>query len=80
MPDGEWFAAGPGFGAYPSLASAARIVAADPDVKPSAVAILALAMPRLAAGQGVEASQALPLYVRHRVALTGAERAAGMRL
>ena len=80
MPEGEWFAAGPGFGAYPSLAGAARIVAADTDVKPSAVAILALAMPRLAAGHGVEASQALPLYVRHRVALTGAERAAGMRL
>ena len=80
VPEGEWFAAGPGFRAYPSLAGAARIVAADTEVKPSAVAILALAMPRLAAGRGVEASQALPLYVRHRVALTGAERAAGMRL
>src|SRR5688500_10922434 len=80
VPEGEWFAAGPGFGAYPSLAQAARMDAADAQVKPSAVAILDLAVPRLQAGQGVAASQALPLYVRHRVALTGAERAAGMRL
>jgi len=32
------------------------------------------------AGQGTAAAGALPLYVRHRVALTTAERAAGARL
>ena len=31
-------------------------------------------------GEGVPAREAAPLYVRHRVALTTAERAAGMRL
>ena len=39
-----------------------------------------LALPRLRAGKGVPASEAQPLYVRHRVALTTAERDAGMRL
>ncbi len=47
---------------------------------PSARAIIELAVPRLAAGEGVDAAHALPLYVRHRVALTSAERAAGARL
>jgi len=37
-------------------------------------------MPRVAAGETVDASHALPVYVRHRVALTTAERAAGARL
>jgi hypothetical protein len=36
--------------------------------------------PHLVAGEGVEAAHAEPLYVRHRVALTSAERAAGQRL
>jgi hypothetical protein len=37
-------------------------------------------MPRVAAGQAVRAADALPLYVRHRVALTTAEREAGHKL
>jgi len=39
-----------------------------------------LALPRFAAGDAVAAGDALPLYVRHRVALTSAERGAGVRL
>jgi len=39
-----------------------------------------LALPRLEAGEAVDAEHALPLYVRHRVALTTAERAGGARL
>jgi tRNA threonylcarbamoyladenosine biosynthesis protein TsaB len=39
-----------------------------------------LALPRLAAGEGVAAAEAVPIYVRHRVALTTAERDAGARL
>lgn len=42
---------------------------------PTASALLRLAPARLAAGQGVPASQALPLYVRDKVALTTDERA-----
>jgi tRNA threonylcarbamoyladenosine biosynthesis protein TsaB len=38
-----------------------------------------LALPLFAAGEGVPARDAAPLYVRHRVALTIAERAAGLR-
>jgi len=44
------------------------------------VAIGALALPRFAAGEGVPARDAAPLYVRQRVALTSAERAAGTKL
>ncbi len=36
--------------------------------------IATLALPRLAAGEATDAAHALPLYVRHRVALTTAER------
>jgi len=46
----------------------------------SLCAIAALAMHEVAAGRAVPASEALPLYVRHRVALTTAEREAGARL
>ena len=55
-----------------------RSVAAD--ARPTAQSIGELALPRLAAGEGVAAVDALPLYVRHRVALTSAEQDAGVRL
>lgn len=42
---------------------------------PTAAALLRLAPALAAAGQGVEAAQALPLYVRDKVALTTEERA-----
>ena len=47
---------------------------------PQRRAVGELALPRLAAGEGVAAADALPFYVRHRVALTTAERDAGGRL
>lgn len=80
VPDGEWFGAGEGFFAYPGLARRLALHAVDATLRPSACAIIELAAPRLAAGKGVDAAHALPLYVRHRVALTSAERAAGVRL
>jgi tRNA threonylcarbamoyladenosine biosynthesis protein TsaB len=46
------------------------------DALPTAVAMLQLAPALLAAGQAVPASQALPLYVRDKVAKTTVERAA----
>jgi tRNA threonylcarbamoyladenosine biosynthesis protein TsaB len=82
LPDANeaWTGAGGGFAAYPELASRLRLTAVHADVRPSARSIAALALPRLVAGRGVRAADALPLYVRHRVALTTAERAAGARL
>lgn len=46
------------------------------DALPSAAALLRLAPALLAAGQGVPAGGALPLYIRDKVAQTTAERAA----
>jgi tRNA threonylcarbamoyladenosine biosynthesis protein TsaB len=72
--------AGNGFAVYPALAARLGLAASDAALRPTARAIGELALPRLAAGEGVSAAAALPLYVRHRVALTTAERDAGARL
>ena len=80
VPGGEWFGAGGGFDAYPELAAASGLSGVDASIEPIASAIVELAAIRLRAGEGVGPDQALPLYVRHRVALTSAERAAGERL
>lgn len=76
-PAEDWTGAGPGFTAYPQLAARLRLRRVDPAVLPTAATIVALARPRFERGEGVAAGDALPLYVRHRVALTQAERAAG---
>jgi tRNA threonylcarbamoyladenosine biosynthesis protein TsaB len=78
--EGPWFGAGDGFLAYPDLASALQLQAADATLVPDARDIAALALPRLAAGEAVDAAHAWPLYVRHRVALTTAQRQEGQRL
>jgi len=75
-----WLGAGGGFAAYPALAAQLALLHVDADAVPDARAIGELAQPRFVAGEGVAAANALPLYVRHRVALTTAERAAGVRL
>ncbi len=82
VPEGmlTWFGAGDGFAAYPQLGLAPGIDACDPQVMPDARAIAELAALKFADGQAVDAAHALPLYVRHRVALTTAERNAGARL
>ena len=72
--------AGDGFSAYPDLAARLGLSAVDANVIPNARAVASLAMARVAAGETVRAADALPVYVRHRVALTTAEREAGMRL
>lgn len=72
-PPGEgWLGCGNGFAAYGSLG----LVNVNPDIHPSAVAVARLAAPRLAAGEGVDAARAVPVYLRDKVAFTEAERAA----
>ncbi|HEY8354729.1 MAG TPA: tRNA (adenosine(37)-N6)-threonylcarbamoyltransferase complex dimerization subunit type 1 TsaB [Methylophilaceae bacterium] len=51
-----------------------------PEQYPEALAMLALAEPRLTAGEGVPAEQALPVYIRNRVALKTHERESGLKL
>ena len=78
--DADWFGAGNGFAAYAALATQLRLEHVAADARPSAQSIGELALPRFVAGEGVAAADAAPLYVRHRVALTAAEQAAGARL
>jgi tRNA threonylcarbamoyladenosine biosynthesis protein TsaB len=75
----DWCGAGNGYAAYPALAAWLGLARVAADARPTAQSIGELAVPRLAAGEGVAAVDALPLYVRHRVALTAAEQAAGKR-
>jgi tRNA threonylcarbamoyladenosine biosynthesis protein TsaB len=77
---GEWHGAGNGYAAYPELAARLGLVDCDPSIIPDARSVAEWALPHFVAGEGVPAGEARPLYVRHRVALTTAERAAGMRL
>lgn len=79
-PPGRWFGVGDGFAAAPQLAGVLALDGLDAALAPHARAALRLAAARRAGGGGVDAAHALPLYVRHRVALTTAERAAGGRL
>lgn len=68
-----WTVAGNAQAAYPTrLAPGAEHVAAQP----TAAALLRLAPALLAAGQDVDASGAMPLYLRDKVAQTTAEREA----
>jgi tRNA threonylcarbamoyladenosine biosynthesis protein TsaB len=77
FPPAGWTGAGNGFAAYPDLATRLGLGRVHPAARPTATAIAMLALPRLAAGDGLPAAEALPLYVRHRGALTTRERAAG---
>lgn len=75
---GDWVGCGSGFAVYgASLGDALRghLRGVDVNARASAVAIARLAAPRLAMGQGVDAAQALPFYVRDKVAYTEQERA-----
>lgn len=80
VPQGAWFGAGDGLRVYPDLAARLLRASFDATLTPTARAVGELAHPLLAAGCGVLPDDALPLYVRHRVALTSSERAAGERL
>jgi tRNA threonylcarbamoyladenosine biosynthesis protein TsaB len=69
-PGKGWVGCGNGFAAYGPM-GCAKVM---PDIHPTAMAIARLAAPRLAAGRGLDAALAVPVYVRDKVAFTEAER------
>ena len=71
VPQGEgWVGCGNGFAVYGSLG----MKNTRPEIHPCAAAVARLAAPRLAAGEGVDAALAVPIYVRDKVAYTVEER------
>jgi tRNA threonylcarbamoyladenosine biosynthesis protein TsaB len=73
LPPGEgWVGCGNGFAAYRDVFEG-KVSTLRPQIHPGALAVAQLAAPRLAAGEGVEAGQAAPLYIREKVAFTQAE-------
>jgi tRNA threonylcarbamoyladenosine biosynthesis protein TsaB len=71
LPDRDWIGAGNGFVLYGNMGLENVL----PEVHPTAHAVARLAAPRLAAGEGVDAALAAPVYVRDKVAFTQAELA-----
>jgi tRNA threonylcarbamoyladenosine biosynthesis protein TsaB len=81
MDSGDWVGAGSGWRAYGDVLNARLTVTQKlPDITPLAEAIMQLAIPVFAAGQARPASEARPIYIRNRVALTIIEREQGLRL
>lgn len=77
-PAAPWVLAGNAFAAYGARLPAALQALPRHAAAPSARALLGLAPALLAAGRALPAEQALPLYVRDKVAQTTAERAAAV--
>jgi len=71
-PGDGWVGVGSGFEAY-GEALAGKVQMIRPHIHPTALAVAQLAAPRLAAGEGVDAAQAAPVYLRDKVALTQEE-------
>lgn len=72
-----WFACGSGFAVSEALRAryAAQTAGMDAEAVPQAEAVARIAAREFARGNAVDAAQALPLYLRDKVALTTAERA-----
>jgi tRNA threonylcarbamoyladenosine biosynthesis protein TsaB len=71
-PGAGWVGCGSGFEVYREEMKG-KVEVSRPEIHPTAVAVAQLAAPRLAAGQGVDAAQAAPVYLRDKVALTKEE-------
>ena len=72
-----WFGVGSGFAVHGAVLNeryAGQITGNDVQAVPQAGAIAELAALRFAAGQGADAAQAMPLYLRDKVALKTCER------
>ena len=71
-PGDGWIGCGSGFQVYPEFLSG-KILRTRPEIHPTALAVAQLAAPRLAAGEGVDAALAIPVYLRDKVAFTRQE-------
>lgn len=79
LPDSPgWLACGNGLAAYPALRERLAGVVAEwkPEIMPHAEFVVRLAGPRMEQGERVDPADAVPLYVRDKVAKTVAERLA----
>lgn len=79
LPEGQWFGIGSAFAAYPQdlgQTLAERWIGLMPDAVPRAEQVAKLAAVEVAAGRLLAPEDAVPLYVRDKVALTTAERLA----
>jgi tRNA threonylcarbamoyladenosine biosynthesis protein TsaB len=79
----DWVGAGSGWQTYGEVLSHAyqeQLQDVLPELLPSASAILRLAQPLFASGNPLPAAEAMPIYIRNRVALKTAEREQGLRL
>jgi tRNA threonylcarbamoyladenosine biosynthesis protein TsaB len=73
----EWFGVGSGFAAYGAVLEArydGHLQGSNGAAIPQAAAIAALGAVQFALGRGVDAAEALPLYLRDKVALKTSER------
>ena len=73
LPAGEWIGCGSGFAVYPDALGGAlgsRLTGVRADLWPHAREIAILASSDLAHGRGRDPEQALPVYIRDKVALT----------
>ena len=80
MMDENWFGAGSGFAAHGAALQAryaGQLRVADGTLIPQAAAIAALGAAQFKLGRGVDAAEALPLYLRDKVALKTSERKKG---
>lgn len=66
-----WYGAGSGFAAWPDLAARLGLNETDATIAPLARDLLDLAAAALARGEAVAAADALPVYLRERVAWQG---------
>ena len=76
-PGRDWLGCGDGFAAYRERLGARlgeSISAIRPETTPTARAVLKLAIPRFAAGDAKDAAEAVPVYLRDKVALKTSER------
>ena len=68
-PGSGWVGCGNGFAVYGTMG----LEKVFPEIHPSALALARLAAPRFAAGEGIDAALASPIYLRDKVAFTKEE-------